>query len=74
MKAPGNGDVPGMLWAIGALTHVRGGAPAELLGGSLWKDDSGDIDPQLGISNFEKLIEYLRRRHLVAAQEEHHAR
>jgi hypothetical protein len=56
---PLNGRFYDQHWAIGALTHLEGSAPEELLAPELWTSGSRSIDPLAWIESFAGLVELL---------------
>jgi hypothetical protein len=58
---PLNGKVYNQDWAIGALAHIKGEMPSEYLHREMWQDGKFSIDPAEAITDFSKLIFYLRQ-------------
>ena len=56
---PLQGRIYDQLWAVGALAHIEGAAPKEFLEPALWADDNVRLDPEDGIRNFQKIVEYV---------------
>ncbi len=65
---PLRGRVYDQQWAIGALAHLEGAAPATFLDPYLWCEGDFELDPQAGISSFSRIVEYLRRHGMIAME------
>lgn len=62
---PLNGRVYNQDWAIGALSYMEGGPPAEYLGPELWRDGEYMMDPVEGIDSFGDIVSYLRQYRMI---------